>query len=111
MNHTPGPWTPSGQLILGPIQPHPNPKATPSHVIIGEVYWDWERDLGGKEYRIKWHEAEANQRIMCAAPDLLSACEQALKLIGTDEEASHGCGSPQEVAEDLRLAIKKARGE
>jgi hypothetical protein len=80
--HTPGPWQQSGQLILTEANhDYPNPKASPAPKIIGEVHWDYDGDRGGKEHRIKWPEAEANQRLMIAAPDLLAALHECLTIV------------------------------
>lgn len=72
--HTLGDWEASGQLIVtAALHGHPNPKAQRSPKIIGEVHWNYDGDQGAKEPRTEWHEAEANQRLMIAAPDLLEA--------------------------------------
>jgi hypothetical protein len=101
MSHTEGLWMPHGQLILGPVRSHPNPRATEGHVIIGEVHWDWDGDRGCKETRIKWSEAQANQRLMCAAPELLAAGELVIE---------RWCkGDLAEAVNLLDAAIEKAR--
>lgn len=75
--HTPGPWESSGQLILTKqCHPHPNPKSQHEPKIVGEVHWSWDGDRGGKEQRIDWPEAAANQQLMIAAPDLLEALRE-----------------------------------
>ncbi len=80
--HTPGPWQSSGQLILTQDPyPYPNPKAQEMPKIIGEVHWDWSGDRGGRESRTEWQEAEANQKLIAAAPELLEACRAALDAI------------------------------
>lgn len=71
--------------------------------MIGEVHWDWDGDNGSKERRISWQEAEANQRLMCAAPDLLQAGQLVI------DRWSQG-----DLAEAVRMldaAIRKAKGE
>ena len=80
--HTPGPWTNEGPyhndlLIIGPA---------PDHREIAQVC--------GQD-----DEAEANARLIAAAPDLLAACEHVAKY-------THNLV----LAEILRAAIAKARG-
>lgn len=80
--HTPGPWEMSGQLIVtSGCHPHPNPKAQHTPKTVGEVHWSYDGDYGAKEPRISWPEAEANARLMIAAPALLEACQAAFDAI------------------------------
>lgn len=106
MSHTPRPWLPSGQLIIGPSRAYPNPKATPMPLVLGEVHWNWFGDRGGRESRIEWKEAEANQLLMCAAPELLAAAEKVIAC-GALPRERHLC----EAIRELENAVKKAKGE
>ena len=106
--HTPGPWESGGQLIVtAERHPHPNPKAQHRPKVVGEVHWDWGGDRGGLEPRIEWPEAEANQRLMIAAPELLEACKKVLASI----EHNIADDALPETRECLREAITKATGD
>lgn len=87
--HTPGPWnhgedgfvySPCGKYTLA--DPH---------------YADLDID-----------EREANARLIAAAPELLAACEQALKVVDAHRRASGGDGDI--TAALIRSAIAKAKG-
>jgi hypothetical protein len=108
--HTPGPWQQSGQLILTEANyDYPNPKASPAPKIIGEVHWDYDGDRGGKEHRIKWPEAEANQRLMIAAPELLAALEDITQHAFDDDTPIQDIIADMERMRDIaRAAIAKA---
>ncbi len=104
--HTPGPWTISGQLIIGPPEAFPNPKAQPMGRKIAEVYWDWGGDKGATERRTQWFpEADANARLIAAAPELLAALK--LFMEQYDIAGDEGRGSRPEIAA-ARAAIAKA---
>ena len=53
---------------------------------------------------------KSNAHLIAAAPDLLEACEHALILLQYEEQELFAQGDSVEVQE-LRAAIKKARGE
>lgn len=72
--HTPGPWSVAGQLIIGPPQSHPNPKATPSGRKVAEICWDWEGDRGATG-TLPWSTAKFNADLIAAAPDLLKVVQ------------------------------------
>ncbi len=82
MSHTKGPWQRDGWG--GIVADVDGVKRS-----IARVYWENERLA----------EAEANERLIAAAPDLLAACE--LLLSGRPTEATIAAGK----------AVKKARGE
>lgn len=122
--HTSAPWEISGQLILGPAEPLPNPKVKPRGRVIASVYWDYFGDRGATEPRTMWEEANANLHLMAAAPELLEAAETLLaNLIATEETGPNdvcaeewdgpldgdGCPWYQDVW-NLREAIAKATG-
>lgn len=51
-------------------------------------------------------EAAANARLICAAPDLLAACKEALTALGGNDPQDHAYDSP--LCGRLRSAIDKA---
>jgi len=89
-NHTPGPWS--------VVELTPNTVQTPSGRI--SVNWNATHDDGKR-----LNEAEANARLIAAAPELLDALELALEII----EAT-GPGSYPVAEEQIRAAIAKAKG-
>jgi len=74
--HTPGPWTISGQLINGAPEPRPNPKVKPYPHTVTAVCWNFDGDRGATG-DLPWPIAEANARLIAAAPELLEACRAA----------------------------------
>jgi hypothetical protein len=88
--HTPGPWEsvpPKGSLSHAHIKSATKP--------IAFVCWNQSND-----------EADANARLIAAAPELLAAAKHYYKCHGN-------CGSPreQDAADRLRAAIAKAEGK
>lgn len=109
--HTHGDWEASGQLIVtAALHGHPNPKAQRSPKIIGEVHWDYDGDHNAKESRTEWREAEANQRLMIAAPDLLKALQN-LTEWGRTHTSPLDANSPHDLLIAAVNAIAKATGE
>ena len=101
--YTPGPWSASTQ---GPNDPW---------VIIagcGPAFVASVEDDGALITRV---EANANARLIAAAPDLLAALEDAeflLRMIGMNpKEAGAMVDSCKRSSADARAAIAKARGE
>lgn len=110
--HTPGPW---------------NFKSARSPVD-GGIDWAIVGVLGGKQMVISeafnrvaenvWAPAEANARLISAAPDLLAALEELLpnyiaachQLDGTSGNEEFKCDDNRLIA-DARAAISKAKGE
>ena len=77
MSHTNGPWEVSGQLIVGPPESLPNPKAEPRGKVVASICWDYLGNHGATEPRIKWKgEGEANACLISAAPCLLEICQE-----------------------------------
>jgi hypothetical protein len=101
MTHTPGPWEANGSFVQLPRH---------NHETICRVGYPFPCGTSS-EVRSASEVLYANAKLIAAAPNLLAACEQALALLGTDEESANGCGDPIEVAHDLRQAIRKAKGE
>lgn len=84
--HTPGPWYVHGSII--------SPTPTGKRFAIAEVFRD------------SIETANANARLIAAAPDLLEACKQAVNAL----ELAHG-GRDTLVLRKLRGTIEKATGE
>lgn len=99
MSHTPGPWRatgPTGEKMQSYSQPW-GVTGTGEHQM--QLVCGCFGDIGGAVV------AEANARLIAAAPTLLEAAERALELI---EKGAPGWG----VAKDLlRAAIYEARGQ
>jgi hypothetical protein len=106
---TPGPWEFDGD----------NPAnqgfdvGMPDGGVLATAYYDTDRDA----YSVA--QAEANARLIAAAPDLLAACRAALEFLGqrthntvdphTLEDLLGWCGGPA-LAARLREALLKAEG-
>ena len=110
--HTPGPWTwerARASLTFGtvPSDKHRYAIGTP----LGELF-------SGVELGISSEEADANARLIAAAPDLLEAAKEALaEFISNGHAAADGwpCNSTGcavcDAGKTLRAAIRKAEGE
>lgn len=85
--HTPGPWTFKGRTVRGP---HPRDPEGRTRIVVNAI-WDRGTYVG---------EAEANARLIAAAPELLEALEIALD-----------CAGDAWWAEKAEAAIAKAKGE
>jgi len=91
-NHTPGPWRKTTGFV-----------ADGEHRVIAQY-------TGSRESLLRWvtpgsTEAEANGRLIAAAPDLLAACEAALQW------AVNGCDDESlPFIKMLRAAVAKATG-
>jgi len=107
MNHTPGPWLTGNRIT--PIN-HP-----------GHVEYDvWSKDTyEGTGWHPKvgtvllYHtkQAEADARLIAAAPDLLAACRAALEYVTEQNERLDGPMSmPTPLEEQLDAAIAAAEG-
>lgn len=92
MGHTPGPW----QVSSGSNEPRQRKVGT------GECGWLGLAFIFGDTEE----EAEANAQIMAASPDLLDACEWALRLFGTENEQGNA-----DFKRILEAAINKATGK
>jgi len=101
--HTPGPWeigiSPSGhRAIFAEFCDGATDIATPIGL----------QDCGGDDWTaIDDGEAQANIRLICAAPDLLAACIEATALFDNYPQAFESIGTYQV----LQDAIAKAKGE
>ena len=104
---TPGPWGISGQLITSPPLAVANPKVEPYSKAIASAAWDFDGDRGATEYRTKWPEAEANLRLIAAAPDLLAALLE-IHDLHTDDDGDRII--PPGFLDNARAAIAKATG-
>lgn len=101
--HTPGEWK---ERIDNPIF-NESPIPMPEYVIYGKdgkhlIASVWAKTkLGDKE-------AEANARLIAAAPVTLKMLEEILEIIDYEGEINN---SADRVIEDMRNIIRKARGE
>lgn len=101
MTHTPGPWAMSGDIIHGPMEQPPNPKAQKFGHVICKLGWDFDGDRG-RTGDLPWKTAEANARLIAAAPDLLATLEKAIHWIDADDQ-----GGPEMIGQ-CRTVIAKA---
>lgn len=101
-NPTPGPWTTTLAVQRNTdFAEHIKVKAD-NDWTMAEVR-HWHHHEGGPEM------AEANARLIAAAPDLLEACEAALPALSAHEQT--GCDCPDsEAARLIRAAIAKVKG-
>lgn len=90
-NHTPGPWFRSNRCV------------TSSRQVICEVWSHIYLEPSGELQASA--AADANQALICAAPDLLAALEEALAVLEKLTPASHGQGTLVRA----RAAIAKAK--
>lgn len=90
--HTPGPWraTADGYQIIDPTGIH----------VLGETFWD---DLGVSLDRDEAQAmADANAKLMAAAPDLLAACQEFVRKVECGEARSKRSYA------QMKAAIEKA---
>ena len=117
--HTPGPWTWGRTEDGHEIRMGNAINAVgiyDSHCVIeyNHSVWPYDGDEPNKQYE----EAEANARLIAAAPDLLAACKEALigakheacKYTDDDPDWTWHCCDWSEVVEKLEKAIAKAEG-
>lgn len=91
--HTPGPWAVHGDI--GTLIGSDDRKMMLAEVLYKHVVTEWGRPLD---------EAQANARLIAAAPDLLAVVESAANWFG---ELGNDDGA-QGLLDDLRAAIAKA---
>lgn len=98
MPHTPGPWEANGTYVR---------KILPSGYTlpITRVY-NQRHGSPGVEPDMSLPEAEANARLIAAAPDLLAALE---KLLHETDDGTQLCA--REFAEAAHAAVAKAKGK
>ena len=97
MKHTPGPWK-----IRKSVLARNDFAIAAEHFIIAETFWH----VGPAMFK----DAEANARLIAAAPDLLAACETAVTLFEMDNETNEPGTSAWAWLQVARDAIAKARG-
>jgi len=112
-NHTPAPWVVDGLFTEGGHQTRvafPDRHGVPSETI-AECFYKWHEASHISE-RISWKNAEANARLIAAAPDLLESLELFLDAVETD--VIRVCPSEIDqliaITETARAAIDKATG-
>ena len=102
--HTPGPWEPHRGVIGGGNSLRVcKPDATKSRGCFSVA----EAETIG----IPRRQAEANARLIAAAPDLLAACKSALFWGGKPQGSTGSQGLPVETLQELESAIGKAEKE
>lgn len=101
-NHTPGPWA-EKECVGEVIEIR---AGCPSYPIA-----TMNRDKAPFKTKGSEEREKANARLIAAAPELLDACETALNAL-CGPHGIKGPGTPEHHArEELRAAIRKARGE
>ena len=93
MTHTPGPWHTDGTAGFEALEVRSNDRR-----IAKSLYHRGSED----------READANARLIAAAPDLLAACKAARRALQAAD--SRGFISAVYEIEQLEIAIAKARG-
>lgn len=89
--HTPGEW-------VGFVTHHScEVRVKDTSTVLADVYF------GGGGVALPDGQAEANARLMAAAPDLLAACRSALLVVG-------GIAGANKIARQCQAAIAKATG-
>ena len=87
MSHTPGPWTANGRFVFDESHGAPIAMAQCASVSM--------------------EDAEANARLMAAAPDLLAVCMALLAKAVPFDSVTADDG----IIADMRAAVAKAKGE
>lgn len=98
--HTPGPWRLDDRAM------HDEKLFVDSYHMV-----DAGAGYAPHGFHIAAHINEADVRLVCAAPDLLAACEGAVEELRTDENYVSDNGAEAEFLVKLRAAIAKARGQ
>ncbi len=110
--HTPGPWAVDADPIEDQdyetliVLPDPNGSCG---TWIARAEHNWNEAEAGQR-RISWAEAQANARLMAAAPDLLEALE-ALELQALQSPDLRRTEWGEEALALTRAAIARARGQ
>jgi hypothetical protein len=104
--HTPGPWSISGDLVVGAPESRPNPKVEPHPHSVAKLCWDFDGDRGANG-DLPWLVAEANAQLIAAAPELL----EALQFIVNDAEPGEDAQLTTAGYNRACAAIRKALGE
>ena len=99
--HTKGPW----EVVYNDayVITHPTGDRTYRYVATTDSQADSSKPIQLEDKQ----EDESNARLIAAAPDLLSACREALDYLGRIDEGSEGC----ELRDSLRAAIAKAEAQ
>lgn len=101
--HTPGPWTiADGYSNSGEADAIGVVSKWPSEWVIADVWKDSENLVV---------EAEANARLIAAAPDLLAALEEAKDVLASVDAMSFVSESGRQIGEVILDALIKARGQ
>lgn len=111
MSHTPGPWRLFVPTQAGGALGEKEDRGILADnggdpVVIGET-WLYGPGSNGKKHTLP---ATANARLIAAAPDLLEACEAALRAFETLNTIAARPFYERPINAKLRAAIEKARG-
>lgn len=103
MGHTPGPW------IIRSRGENADPVTleAPEHIVLPHTF---KEQTEGMTEVVAFVDAEANARVVAAAPDLLAACEAVMNISTYFE---HGCFPSTSLVDALKLvrtSVAKAKG-
>ena len=99
--HTPGPWAVKGKAP-GPVV---YAEGRREHICVVQHDLDQPYQMAKETYA----QAEADARVIAAAPDMLAACEEVAEII--HHRAGTGDPDLHRANEILRAAIAKAKGD
>lgn len=101
--HTPGPWVTYGDMA--------RIKAVVDGSTIADAYWSGDDKTSAKVTSEQMTEANANARLIAAAPDLLRACQELSDSDPLDSEWGYcSCckANPRRHLDDCALALARA---
>ena len=104
---SPSPWSLSGDIIVGAAEPRANPKVEPYGHVLAKLCWDFDGDRNANG-DLPWKTAEANGRLMVAAPVLLAACRAAYGMFQQSPLNADDDWTASQLAQQLRDAIRQA---
>ena len=103
--HTEGPWAISGDYgLYGSEIVAPNAY---THAIATV----WTKRIAEKGTLLEWPEGVANARLISSAPELLAACEEALRFIASPQGVGPHYDDALLARAQIEAAIHKARGQ
>lgn len=105
--YTPGPWT-FRRCTIGSPDNAKNPIVSAPGRYIARLFADCATFVGMTSQAPTLEEAEANAKLIAAAPELLEACRVALKAVRYFGRGGDICGDEGNVTKILENAIAKA---